>query len=232
MNIPQLYYSIDELALYLAGLNPFEVSSVNQAEYENWTNSAEAKQWQITIVQHLASKSLRLRGDVYIKTEQHCHSLDGEVISDYYSPFDLLVQELDSINPPLDKRVIPVIEIVKWAERFSIKLWFNYELPAENGKTASKVIQPEPNQSEGSNCSCPDWVKDVELLLDYSHEKTAPELAIALRSWLKAIKDPKINQINVPDGIQDYFPDGLSNAATERLRTVTNWNKLGNAQKK
>lgn len=96
----------------------------------------------------------------------------------------------------------------------------------------AKSMSLEADELDAKHCAYQDWVKDVELLLDDSHEKTAPELAIALRSWLKAIKDPKINQINVPDGIQDYFPDGLSDAATIRLRKVTNWNKRGNAQKK
>ncbi|MCG6358872.1 hypothetical protein K6U58_09735 [Vibrio fluvialis] len=222
MNIPQLYYSIDELALYLAGLNPFEVSSINQAEFENWTNSATAKQWQVTIIQHIASKSLLLKDDVYIENEQYFHDLDGGVINDSFSPFSMLLQQLDSANPPVDKRIIPVTSVVEWSKKYSIELWFNLNSASE-GNISASTENSENNQPDNIG-----WVKDIASLLSGSHDKHAPELALAVQTWLKAIQDPTINPNNVRSGIERLLPNGTSDAAIKRICTVANWNKDGN----
>lgn len=254
MNIPQLYYSIDDLALYLAELDPYEVGSVADAVIGNWVGAALADQWQVTIIQHIATKSLLLSDDYYVEHSRMVNpgdldyefpiiddpdndlSIGGAICSPYSvsvcTKLERFVENLYGRDTRMGERVIPIENIRKWADNLGIDLWFDSNSSDESTKTKNKVIEPETNKLERDYCSCPDWVKDVELLLDDSHEKTAPELAIALRAWLKAIQDPSINPKNVPDGIQKYFPTGLSGAATERLRTTTNWNKLGNAQKK
>ncbi len=253
MNIPQLYYSIDDLALYLAQLDPYEVGSVADAVRGNWVGANLADQWQVTIIQHITTNSLLLSDDYYVEHSRMVNPGDPDyefsIIDDpdndlavgghLYTSYGVswthhgrFVEELEGIDPPVGKKVIPIENIRKWADNLGIDLWFDLNSSDEPTKTKNKVIKPETNELERDYCSCPDWVKDVRLLLDDSHEKTAPELAIALRAWLKAIQDPAINPKNVPDGIQKYFPTGLSGAATERLRTTTNWNKLGNAKKK
>jgi hypothetical protein len=224
-SIPQLNYSIDELALYLAGLDPYVVNSVDIALGENWTGCIEAKKWRTCIVQHLAQKRLLLKEDAYVLTEQYFHDLEGGVVDKSYSPFSLLMEELEGVAPSYNKRFISIDNLVKWANEFSIKLWFEYTSPSSATDTTNK----QTPQELVDRTNIPQDLLEIQKLLDGNHEFQAPELNTALRVWLAAIDDPQVNKHNAKKRIESHIPQDITaNAARERLAKVCNWNKEGN----
>lgn len=69
--------------------------------------------------------------------------------------------------------------------------------------------------------------EDIQKLLDGTHEKQAPELKIAIETWIKAINKPVKNSLNTSTHIERLLPEGLSDRAIKRITSVVNWNKSG-----
>lgn len=233
MNIPQLFYSIDEMALYLAELDPYEVRSVENAIRGNWNGAAIAHKWQVSISQHVETKSLLLRDDYYI---EHTRMIDdpdfdlataGMTYSESWSEYDNFIRELGGTYPPYDKQVIPIDNIRKWAAQFGIDLWFDTKAALASIDKENKVDIVQ----NAEKADIPQDLLEIQKLLngENEHEFYAPELAIALKVWLAAISDPYATQHNAKRRIESHIPVSVTHAAArERIAKVCNWNKDGN----
>lgn len=94
-----------------------------------------------------------------------------------------------------------------------------------------KEPQAEPIMSENKSHQLPEYLAEIQKLLNGQHEYHAPELVLAIKVWLDAIKDPDLNHNNVLGSLDKFIPSDItSEAARSRIKQVANWNKKGNAK--
>ncbi|MHC6528381.1 hypothetical protein [Vibrio proteolyticus] len=91
--------------------------------------------------------------------------------------------------------------------------------------------QAEPVMSENKASQLPEYLAEIQKLLEGQHEYHAPELVLAIKVWLDATKDPDLNHNNVLGSLNKFIPSDItSEAARSRIKQVANWNKKGNAK--
>lgn len=91
--------------------------------------------------------------------------------------------------------------------------------------------QAEPVMSENKAHQLPEYLAEIQRLLEGQHEYHAPELVLAIKVWLDAIKDPDLNHKNILGSLDRFIPNSItSESARSRIKQVANWNKKGNAK--
>lgn len=91
--------------------------------------------------------------------------------------------------------------------------------------------QAEPVMSENKAHQLPEYLAEIQKLIEGQHEYHAPELVLAINIWLAATKDPDLNHNNVLGSLDKFIPSNItSEAARSRIKQVANWNKKGNAK--
>jgi hypothetical protein len=212
--IPQLLYSVDELACLLAGFeNEKNERLLDIVPFDETQNIPLAMKCRNIIIQHL--------GEQYLKLPPEYTIVESDINGNEWARLDDVISRLknDFNSQWLYKgteQIIPAKNILKWAREYNLNI--NIAEPSTPTKPATEDIAPD----------LPRWSDDIQTLLDGNHEKQAPELAEAIKIWLEAIHDPKLNTSSMIESLKSRVLRGNPTASDDkqrRIAKVVNWKK-------
>lgn len=139
-----------------------------------------------------------------------------EYLSKSYSDLDMF----DHVNKHLT--MLTRTDLRSWCAENNL----NPEFLLEN------MLPDADNKADRSTGLVPAAINHIQKLMDGTHERQAPELAIALRAWLELAQ--KDMTAPLPGGIRNRVGTWLrkhapqieeDSAADKRIQTIANWNK-------
>lgn len=214
--IPQLLYSVDELACLLAGFeNEKNESLLDIVPFDETQNIPLAMKYRNIIIQHL--------GEQYLKLPPEYTIVESDINGNEWTRLDGVISRLKNelnsewrYNYQGTEQIIPAKNILKWAREYNLNI--NIADPSTPTKPATEDIAPD----------LPRWFDEIQTLLDGNHEKQAPELAEAIKIWLEVIHDPKFNTASMINSLKSRVLMGNPTATDDsqrRIAKVVNWKK-------
>jgi hypothetical protein len=212
--IPQLLYSVDELACLLAGFeNEKNERLLDIVPFDETKNIPLAMKCRSIITQHL--------GEQYLKLPSEYTIVESDINGNEWTRLDNVISRLKNDFDSKwhyqgTEQIVPAKNILKWAREYNLNI--NIAEPSMPTKPATEDIAHD----------LPRWSDDIQTLLDGNHEKQAPELAEAIKIWLEAIHDPKLNTASMINSLKSRVLMGDPTASDDkqrRIAKVVNWKK-------